>query len=66
MNADETLITIAPTKPVRQGIDHLIATGLWGLNPRDCVERIVERFLEKEVFERPLIKLESRRPRGSK
>lgn len=53
-------VSFTPTAPVKELLERLVATGLWGRTPGDCVKRITEQFLWKEI-ERPILRLPARR-----
>lgn len=47
-------ITISTTPPVKQHLEALVATGLYGKNAAEAAERIVARGLEQLIAERRL------------
>lgn len=51
-NKIETVtITISTTPPVKQHLESLVATGLYGKNAAEAAERIVTRGLEQLIAE---------------
>lgn len=55
-------VSFTPTPAIKELLEGLVETGLWGSTPGECVRRIVEQFLWKEI-ERPILRLPKRRTR---